>query len=211
MKLVVIDYGIGNIQSIFNALSQFNGLNIVLSDDREEILTADGIILPGVGAFKNAMDELNLRGLPNILTDYILQKKPFLGICLGMQLLFESSEEHGHTKGLGFIKGHVELFPEDITDKLPHISWNSIDIKKTNTNKFIFQGIKNKENFYFVHSYICKPINKNNILSETNYGGINFCSSIHQGSIYAFQFHPEKSATSGLKVIKNFINIVKKK
>ena len=210
MKIVVVDYGIGNIQSIFNALSQFKGFEIILSDNRKEILSSDGLILPGVGAFKNAMDELSLRGLPSILSDYILQKKPFLGICLGMQLLFESSEELGHTKGLGFIKGHVEAFPKDVEDKLPHVSWNSVDIQEDIGDKSIFKNVKNGDDFYFIHSYICKPSNQDVCLSKTQYGGINFCSSIQQGSIYACQFHPEKSATNGLKIINNFIDIVKK-
>jgi glutamine amidotransferase len=210
VKIVVVDYGIGNIQSVFNALSQFKGIDVILSADQNEILSADGLILPGVGAFKKAMEELNFRNLPSILSDYISQEKPFLGICLGMQLLFESSQEFGHTKGLGFVKGSVDRFPESVSDKLPHVSWNSINIQELNWNDTIFTGVKNKDNFYFVHSYICKPSNQSIILSKTEYGGINFCSSIQQGSIYACQFHPEKSAASGLNVIKNFVNIVKR-
>ena len=208
MKIVVVDYGIGNIQSIFNALLKIKGINIVLSDGEDEILKADGLILPGVGAFKKAMEELNLRNLPNTLSKYISQNKPFLGICLGMQLLFESSEEFGHTKGLGFVKGSVDNFPSNMSSKLPHVSWNSIRIQELNLDDNIFKGIKNKEDFYFVHSYICKPKNHSIILSKTEYGGVNFCSSIQQKNIYACQFHPEKSGISGLKVIKNFIDIV---
>jgi imidazole glycerol-phosphate synthase subunit HisH len=210
VKIVIVDYGIGNVQSIFNALSQFKDIDVFLSDSRNEILNADGLILPGVGAFKKAMEELNLRNLPSILKEYISLKKPFLGICLGMQLLFESSEEFGYTKGLGFVKGSVEGFPESLSEKLPHVSWNSIEMQELNWGDSIFEGIKNKEDVYFVHSYICKPNNQDIILSKTEYGGINFCSSIQQGSIYACQFHPEKSAGSGLNIIKNFLNIVEK-
>lgn len=211
MKIVVVDYGMGNVQSIINALSQFKDVNIILSDNQDEIMSADGLILPGVGAFKRAMRELKRRNLPNVLERYILQKEGvFLGICLGMQLLFESSEEFGYTEGLGFIKGSVEYFPRDVSDKLPHVSWNSIEMQELNWNDTIFSGIKNKDDFYFVHSYICKPNNLDIILSKTEYGGINFCSSIQQGNIYACQFHPEKSANSGLNVMKNFIDIVKK-
>ena len=210
MKIVVVDYGIGNVQSIFNALSQFKDVDVILSDSQDEIMSADGLILPGVGAFKRAMKELKRRNLPNVLSSYILQGKPFLGICLGMQLLFESSEEFGYTEGLGFIKGGVEYFPGDVNDKLPHVSWNSIEKQELNWSGTIFSDIKNKDDFYFVHSYICKPKDQSIILSKTQYGGIDFCSSIRQGSIYACQFHPEKSANSGLKVMKNFIDIVKK-
>ena len=210
MKIVVVDYGIGNVQSIFNALSKFKDVDVILSDSQDEIMSADGLILPGVGAFKRAMKELKRRNLPNVLSSYILQGKPFLGICLGMQLLFESSEEFGYTEGLGFIKGGVEYFPGDVNDKLPHVSWNSIEKQELNWSGTIFSDIKNKDDFYFVHSYICKPKDQSIILSKTQYGGIDFCSSIRQGSIYACQFHPEKSANSGLKVMKNFIDIVKK-
>jgi glutamine amidotransferase len=210
VKIVVVDYGIGNVQSIFNALSQFKDVNVILSDSQDEIMNADGLILPGVGAFKKAMEELKRRNLPNVLGSYILQGKPFLGICLGMQLLFESSEEFGYTEGLGFIKGSVEYFPGDVSDKLPHVSWNSIEKQELNWSDTIFSDIKNKDDFYFVHSYICKPKDQSIILSKTQYGGIDFCSSIRQGNIYACQFHPEKSANSGLKVMKNFIDIVKK-
>jgi imidazole glycerol-phosphate synthase subunit HisH len=208
MKIVVVDYGIGNVQSIFNALSQFKGVHVTVSDDQSEILNADGLILPGVGTYKKAMEELEKRNLQDILGKYILEGKPLLGICLGMQLLFESSEEFGHTKGLGFLEGKVEAFPDYLNDKLPHVSWNSIvkqDIKWCNT---IFKGIKNKDNFYFVHSYICKPKNQGIITSKTEYGGVNFCSSVQQNNIYACQFHPEKSSISGLNVMRNFIAIV---
>ena len=207
MKIVVVDYGIGNVQSIINALSQFDDVNVVLSDRQDEILNADGLILPGVGAFKKAMEELNFRNLPSVLNEYISLKKPFLGICLGMQLLFESSEEFGNSNGLGFVKGVVKSFPKSISDKLPHVSWNSIEMQELNWSSTIFEGIKNKDDFYFVHSYICKPKNQDIILSKTEYGGINFCSAIQQGNIYGCQFHPEKSASSGLKIIKNFVNM----
>jgi len=208
MKIVIVDYGIGNVQSIFNALSQFKNVNTTVSDNQSEILNADGLILPGVGAYKKAMDELEKRNLPDTLKKYIFQGKPLLGICLGMQLLFESSEEFGHTRGLGFLKGKVESFPGYINDKLPHISWNAIVKQDINWCNTIFKGIKNKDNFYFVHSYICKPKYQDIITSKTEYGGVNFCSSVQQNNIYACQFHPEKSSISGLNVMKNFIAIV---
>ena len=209
MKIVVVDYGLGNVQSIFNALNQVENINIVLSDKKDEILSADGVVLPGVGAFKKAMQELNKRNLPNILEEYISTNKPFLGICLGMQLLFECSDEYGKTSGLGFIKGQVVSFPSSVNDKLPHVSWNEIYKQKINWDNTILKNIINKDSFYFVHSYICKPKNKDITLSTTEYGGVEFCSSIQVENIYACQFHPEKSAKSGIQVIKNFIEVIK--
>jgi glutamine amidotransferase len=208
VKIIVVDYGIGNVQSIFNALSQFKDVDIFLSNNQSEILNADGLILPGVGAFKKAMEELDKRNLPNILNEYILQNKPFFGICLGMQLLFESSEEFGYTEGLGFVKGSVDRFPDNMNGKLPHVSWNSIERREVDWENTIFKGIKDKDDFYFVHSYICKPKDQNIVVARTEYGGVDFCSSIQQSNIYACQFHPEKSANSGLNVMKNFIDIV---
>jgi len=208
MKIVVIDYGIGNVQSIVNVLNQFKDIEIILSDKKSDILGADGIILPGVGAYRKAMEELIRRELPDTLKKCILLKKPFLGICLGMQLLFDSSEEFGITNGLGFIKGKVKYFPNTIDDKLPHISWNSIYRSSINWDKSIFKDIDSGDDFYFVHSCICKPENKNIILSETEYGGIEFCSAIQKDNIYGCQFHPEKSARNGIKVMSNFVEAV---
>ncbi len=211
MKIVIIDYGIGNVQSIFNVLKKISDSQIVLSSKEEDILGADGVILPGVGAFKKAMEELNLRDLPLILKRYISTDKPFLGICLGMQLLFESSEEFGKSQGLGFLKGNVVSFPSRMKGKLPHVSWNEINEQKINWNNSILKNIKNKDNFYFVHSYICQPDNKKIILTTTEYEGIEFCSSIQENNIYASQFHPEKSGKSGIKVMENFIKLVENK
>ena len=210
MLIVVVDYGIGNVQSIINALLQFNDVEVILSDKEDVIIGADGLILPGVGAFKKAMEGLNERNLPSILGKYIAKRKPFLGICLGMQLLFESSEEFGYSEGLSFIRGTVNRFPSVLNDKLPHVSWNSIERKWMDSEGGILKGVQDKNDFYFVHSYICNPKDNKIIASSTNYGGINFCSSLQQDNIYACQFHPEKSANNGLIVLKNFINIVKK-
>jgi len=209
MKIVIIDYGIGNVQSIYNILKKVTDNEILLSNIENDILNADGIILPGVGAYKKAMEELKKRNLHVILTKYLKMEKPLLGICLGMQLLFESSEEFGQTKGLNFVDGKVIHFPTNITDKIPHISWNELHKAQRKWDKTILNNIQEKENFYFVHSYICQPKNKDIVLSTTEYGGIKFCSSIQYKNIYATQFHPEKSAKAGIQVISNFINIVK--
>jgi glutamine amidotransferase len=210
VKIVVVDYGICNVQSIINALSQFEDVSVVLSDRQDEILSADGLILPGVGAFKKAMEELNFRNLPSILNNYNSLKKPFLGICLGMQLLFESSEEFGNSNGLGFVKGVVKSFPKSISDKLPHVSWNNLIINESNLDNNILNGITADDDFYFVHSYICHPKSSDAILATTSYGGVEFCSVFQHNNIYGCQFHPEKSASQGLRILNNFIDIASK-
>jgi len=209
MKVIIVDYNIGNIQSIKNVLLKLGSFDVKLSSKKEEILKADAIILPGVGAYENAMNELIKRDLPNILEQYVSLNKPLLGICLGMQLLFEKSSEFGETKGLGFIDGIVENFPNSVNDKIPHISWNKIYSKTISWQNTILKNVSYKDHFYFVHSYICKPKDTNIILSKTEYGGVEFCSSIKNNNIYACQFHPEKSANSGIKVMKNFIELIK--
>ena len=205
MRIVIVDYGIGNVQSILNVLNKFDNIESLLSDEEDDILNADGVILPGVGAYNNAMKELAKRRLPEILKKYNLSKKPILGICLGMQLLFDSSEEFGETDGLGLVKGQVVSFPPITNDKLPHIGWNEVSEQRVNGGSSIFSNISNKASFYFAHSYICQPQNKDIINSTTEYGGVDFCSSIRFENIYACQFHPEKSAEVGIKFISNFL------
>jgi len=205
--IVIIDYGIGNVQSIQNVLNKFD-VDTVLTKVKSKILQADGVILPGVGAFKKAMHQLEKNGLTKVINEYVLTKKPLLGVCLGMQLLFESSEEFGVTKGLGLIKGKVEKFPPNIDGKLPHISWNIIKPKSIDWQDTIFKNVSDKDSFYFVHSYICRPDSKIVILSTTEYGGLDFCSGIKMNNIYGCQFHPEKSAESGIAVISNFVEII---
>ena len=197
-------------QSIKNALNSLGCEYVSLSCDREEILNANGIILPGVGAFGHGMNELNKRNLPEILSEYIITEKPLLGICLGMQLLFEPGEEFGKNTGLGFVKGVVKKFPNNLQDKLPHISWNEIEYNQLSWSSTILDEVDNFSDMYFVHSYICYPTDKRIILSSTQYGGIEFCSSIKENNIYGCQFHPEKSASKGLKIMNNFLKIVKK-
>ena len=209
MKITIVDYSIGNVQSLFNALDH-NNVTATLSHKEEVIMDSDGLILPGVGAFGKAMNELNKRDLPRILKNYVDAGKPLLGICLGMQLLLEESKEFGHNKGLGFIKGTVEKFPSSLEAKLPHVSWNELKEKKTNWKDTILSGIDTKEDFYFVHSFICKPSDPKHILAVTNYSEYEFCSVINRDNIYGCQFHPEKSSHSGLKVLKNFTEYLKK-
>jgi imidazole glycerol-phosphate synthase subunit HisH len=211
MKIVIIDYGIGNVQSITNILLLYGDMKVILSSDEQEILNADAVILPGVGAFKKAMEELQKRDLPNKLRKFIDTKKPFLGICLGMQLLFDKSEEFGMTNGLGFIKGKVKKFPDVKGYKLPHVAWCNISKGSIDWKNTILKNTTDNDSFYFVHTFICYPDDQEVILSTTNYCEVDYCSSILSDNIYATQFHPEKSAASGIKVIKNFIELIKKK
>jgi len=211
MKIAVIDYDIGNVQSIQNALSSIGEIDIVLTCNETEIIEADGVILPGVGAFKKGMQELKKRNLPIILDNYVSTGKPLFGICLGMQLLFDKGEEFGITDGLGLINGTVKKFPKALNAKLPHISWNEIEYGNIEWEDSILRDINNKEDMYFVHSYICLPEDDSVILSKTEYGAINFCSSIQKDNIYACQFHPEKSGKNGLKIMNSFVELVQQK
>jgi len=207
MNIVVVDYGIGNIQSIQNALNKF-GIKAVLTSDRDVILKSDGVILPGVGAFKKGMIELRSRGLDVTINQYVKTSKPLLGVCLGMQLLFDTSEEFGSSNGLGIIKGSVCKLPIFDDEKLPNISWNPLIKSEISWNNTILDNVTIDEQMYFIHSYVCNPLDKSIVLANAKYGNISFCASLKYNNIYGCQFHPEKSSTAGLKVIENFINII---
>ena len=209
MNIVLIDYGIGNVRSIVSAFED-QGIRIILTSEKNDILSADGVVLPGVGAFSHGMESLKKANLIRTIKEYIKTKKPFMGICLGMQMLFESSTEYGETKGLGLISGKVDKLPDDHGIKIPHVGWGEINIKKIKWDGTILDGIKKDSDLYFVHSYVAKPQNKNEILSVTEHFGYEFCSSIKKDNVYGCQFHPEKSSTTGLKIIKNFIRICEK-
>ena len=208
LKIVVIDYGIGNVRSIVNAFVKI-GVSTSMTRDPDVILNADGVVLPGVGAFAHGMRNLHKFSLVEVIKKYSNSGKPLLGICLGMQMLMTESEEFGVTKGIALIEGSVVKLPvnDPENDKLPHVSWNEIEKAGINWDKTIFSNIKNSTDMYFVHSYVAVPDNKENILSTTNYSGFDFCSSIKKNNIYGCQFNPEKSAQDGLKVIENFVKI----
>jgi imidazole glycerol-phosphate synthase subunit HisH len=208
MKIAIIDYGIGNVRSILSAFEN-QGAEAFLTDDKDVILKSDGLVLPGVGAFSHGMKNLESFGLVGVIKEYVASGKPFMGICLGMQLLFEGSEEFGKTTGLGLIPGRVVKLPtkDDQNEKLPHVSWNELNRKSVQWNDTILEDIEEGSDMYFVHSFVAQPRDGDNILSTTEYSSCNFCSSVKKGNIYGCQFHPEKSGQTGLKIIKNFIRI----
>lgn len=209
-KIVIIDYGVGNLHSLSRAFNYFN-IKPVISEDAKIIEEADGVILPGVGSFQAGMRGLELRGLTETVKKIARGNKPILGICLGAQLLLTKGHEFGVFNGLDIIKGEVVKFSDlEKGEKIPQIGWNKIyPLDKNKWAGTILNSVKENDQVYFVHSYILKPDLEENVLSATIYGGRKFCSSVKQGNVYGCQFHPEKSGPVGLKIIENFINIVK--
>lgn len=209
-KIVVIDYGLGNLFSVQQAFVSF-GVDAVITRDPLELKNADAAVLPGVGAFGDAIKNLKECNLFEPILEFIKSGKPFLGVCLGMQLLFEESEEFGNHKGLGVIKGSIKKFPElnpkNEKLRIPQISWNTIyQPKETKWTGTPLENIKNNEFMYFLHSYYASPSDKNDILTLTNYDGIEYCSAVKRENVFAMQFHPEKSALEGIKIYKNWVN-----
>lgn len=196
--IAIIDYESGNLRSIAKALEEV-GAKVKVTDNPKTLARAKGIVLPGVGAFHHGMKVLKKRKLLSPILEALKEKKPFLGICLGLQLLFTESEEHGLHKGLEVIKGRVKKLPGGL--KIPHLGWNQVKISKPKTA--ILTEVINNDYFYFIHSYYAEPIDKDIIAATTAYGP-EFASVIVQDNIWAVQFHPEKSSQSGLKILKNF-------
>ncbi len=203
MKVAVVDYGMGNLRSVAKALEVVGFPEVSVTSSKEDILSSDAVVFPGQGAFRKAMENLKSLGLIEVLKEVILSQKPFFGICLGLQLLFERSHEHGITPGLGILPGEVRLLPTSV--KLPHIGWNQVRIVK---NSRLFSGIEDGEYFYFVHSYRVVPRDESVISSFTDYG-TDFVSAIEKDNLWAVQFHPEKSQKKGLALLKNFLELVK--
>jgi len=198
--VAIIDYGMGNLRSVQKAI-EFCKEEAIITNNINDIQKASHIILPGVGAFKDGMNNLTQLGLIDILNkEVLINKKPFLGICLGMQLICTKSYEHEETNGLNWIDAEVKRF-ESPKLKVPHVGWNEVDIQKDSK---LFQNISNKSDFYFVHSFYIN--NTIHTLSETTYIS-NFTSAIEKNNIFACQFHPEKSQKAGLQLLNNFINI----
>ena len=203
-RIAVIDYGMGNLHSIKKAL-QYLGGEVLVTADPNDLRTHDRIVLPGIGAFGEGMNNLRASGfLPVLKSEVLEKKKPFLGICLGMQLLADKSFEFGNHEGLSFIPGEVKKFDFGAGDKrrIPHVGWNNIDFQ---TSHSLLSGINNGSNFYFVHSYHYAPKEDGVIVAASDYG-YSFPAIIARGNIFAAQFHPEKSQKDGLKLLTNFLN-----
>jgi len=200
--LALIDYGMGNLLSVSKALESV-GADVKITADKDDILNADHIVLPGVGNFGDGMKHLAQSGLAESIITSINSGKPFLGICLGMQLLMEESEEAPGIKGLGIFKGKVVKFPK-MELKVPHMGWNNVKI--TPTGDGYFADVPDNSYFYFVHSYYVAPENPDVIAGTCNYS-INFAACLGNQQIFATQFHPEKSQDKGLQLLKNFIKI----
>lgn len=199
--IAIIDYDAGNLRSVEKALARI-GEEAIITRDREQILNADKVILPGVGAFGDAMQNLRQFGLVDVIKEAIALKKPFLGICLGLQLLFERSDESDGVEGLGVLEGEILRIPNCEGLKIPHMGWNSLDIKEGAT---LFKGLEEHPYVYFVHSYYLRAKNEADVAATTFYS-TQIHASVEHENVFACQFHPEKSGKIGLQILKNFAN-----
>ncbi|MDP4120791.1 MAG: imidazole glycerol phosphate synthase subunit HisH [Bacillota bacterium] len=200
--IAVIDYGAGNLHSVMNALTHL-GIDAMITNDSATLQTADGAILPGVGAFGDAMKYMNQKNMKDGVLSFITSGKPFLGICLGLQLLFEGSEESPSAEGLNIFNETIKKLQNNGIIKIPHIGWNSIDF---DNDCPLFKDINSGSYFYFNHSYCYQNIDDNIAMSTTDYG-IKFVSSLQQNNLFAVQFHPEKSGDIGMKLLQNFVDL----
>lgn len=198
--VAIIDYGAGNLMSVKKALDYIGAENEITMD-KDKILSASHIILPGVGSFGDAMKSMESRGLVETVKAAARSGKPFLGICLGLQLLFGASDESKGVDGLSLLNGEIVSIPKDLGLKVPHMGWNSVSIKQKNG---IFKDIPDESYFYFVHSYYLKNADKEDVAGTTEYG-VNIQCAVQHGNLCATQFHPEKSGEAGLTLLKNFL------
>ena len=201
--IAIIDYGAGNIQSVAKALTHI-GCDCLVTRNKDEILQADGAVLPGVGSFGDTVDSLNKYGIKDAIKEYIASGKPFLGICLGMQLLFPASGESPEAEGLGIYEGSITRIPNGEGLKIPHMGWNSLDI---NPESRLFKGIGKNPYVYFVHSYFLHAADRELVAATTEYG-VTIDAAVERGNVFATQFHPEKSGETGLRILRNFAEIV---
>lgn len=201
--IVVVDYGMGNLRSVSKALERL-GAQVRLTSDPDEVAKAEKLVLPGVGAFGAAMAELQRRHLIEPIASAIARGTPYLGICLGLQLLFEESEENPGVKGLGLLKGTVKRFSLDSSLKVPHMGWNQV-VRHQNGCPLL-HGIQERSFFYFVHSYYANPADRSLVALESDYG-LRFPAMIGRERLFATQFHPEKSQALGLRLLENFLSL----
>ena len=200
--VAIIDYDAGNIKSVEKALLHL-GEEVIITRDREQILNSDKVILPGVGAFGDAMEKLRSYGLDKVIYEVVERKVPFLGICLGLQLLFEKSDETPGVKGLGILPGEILRIPDKEGIKIPHMGWNSVKIKE---NARIFKDVPQDSYVYFVHSYYLKAGREEDVAATTEYSTL-IHAAVEHDNVFACQFHPEKSSEIGLKILKNFVEL----
>lgn len=200
--IAIVDYDAGNLKSVEKAL-KFLGQESIVTRDRKEILEADKVILPGVGAFGVAMENLKKYELDKVIKEVAEKKTPFLGICLGLQLLFEGSEESSGVEGLHILDGEIVKIPEESGLKIPHIGWNSLELQN---NGRLFEGISQEAFVYFVHSFYLKAKEESIVKAVTEYG-VKIHASVEKDNVFACQFHPEKSSSIGLKILENFAKI----
>ena len=200
--IAIIDYGAGKIQSVSKALKHI-GCDCFITNNKEEILSADGAVLPGVGSFGDTIDNMERLGIKEAVKEFIASGKPFLGICLGLQLLFPGSDESKGAEGLGVFDGTITKIPNGEGLKIPHMGWNSLTVKKGSR---LFEGIEENPYVYFVHSYFLNAADKNIVAAQTEYG-VTIDAAVERGNVFATQFHPEKSGETGLKILKNFVDI----
>jgi glutamine amidotransferase len=201
--LAVIDYGAGNLRSVLHALNHLQVENIRVVRDGHDLRGAEKIILPGVGAFGAGMQKLHEQGLVQPIRDAVFTGMPYLGICLGMQFLFERSDEMGDFEGLGILPGNVTRFPRDLGLKVPHMGWNQLEQKRASD---LMDGLALDSYAYFVHSYYCAPANPDDVVATVDYG-IPVTAVVQRDHVYGVQFHPEKSQRTGLQILTNFLKV----
>jgi glutamine amidotransferase len=197
-RVAIIDYGVGNLRSVEKAFSA-TGCDAVVSSDEKELLEAERLVLPGVGAFGACMKALTERGFDRLIVERVRDETPLLGVCVGMQLLFEESEEFGSAPGLGLLKGRVKRFADELV--VPHVGWNRIHHQRPHA---LFEEVADGAFCYFVHSFYCQPADEGVVVGETEYGG-RYASVVSERNLCGVQFHPEKSQHVGLRMLKNFV------
>jgi glutamine amidotransferase len=198
--VILIDAGTGNLRSVQKALESI-GANVLRTDDPDKVLSAKQVVLPGVGAFGDFMSGLQARGLEPVIKEVAARGVPLLGICVGMQALFDVGEEMGEHAGLGLLPGRVLRFAENLSVKIPHTGWNQLEVGK---DALLFNQVEAEAYVYFNHSFYCQPWNSSDVIAETDYG-LRYACAVQRDNIFGVQFHPEKSQTVGLQILKNFL------